>query len=152
MKHVLLLLCILSKLSALGQSAITNEPRRNPEWDSNTYYVEQGNLCCGYLTLVSLDPLTVAEDPIVGYAFTAKALVNPVSPTLTIDFEGDIPKQLVTVAISDTAGKLQQCDSFMPKENERIISLRRLKNHNTYRIAVYSEDKRVLYWGTFERT
>jgi len=149
MKHILLLLCILSSLSALAQSAISNQPKRNSEWDSNTHYVEAVD--GGYLSLVSQDPLTVAEDPIIGFSQHADVFVNHENPTLTLKFTENPPQQRITVAISDTAGKLLQSESFFPKEKEYIISIRKLKAQATYRMAVYCSDKRVLYWGTFKR-
>jgi hypothetical protein len=94
----------------------------------------------------------VAEDPIVAYVFTASVSVNPLTQSLTIEFKEGVPRQRVIIAISDTAGKLLQSDSFIPKENERAISIRKLKAPGTYRIAVYCDDKRVLNWGTFERS
>jgi hypothetical protein len=103
-------------------------------------------------TLVSTDPLTVAEDPITGYVDHASVFTNAEAPTLTIDFKDEIPKSRITIAISDTNGKLLQSESFIPKQKQQIISIRKLKKPTTYRVALYYVDKRVLYWGTFQKS
>lgn len=154
MKNTALIFLYLScGFSSLAQSSDIKEPKRNPEWDSNTYYVEQAAFFeGGYLTLVKTDPLTVAEDPITGYSDHASIFTKPATPTLAIDFKDEIPKARVTIAISDTNGKLLQSESFIPKEKKQVISIRKLKKQRTYRVALYYDDKRVLYWGTFQRS
>jgi hypothetical protein len=49
MKPALLFLFILSSLGAGAQTVNDKEPKRNPEWDSNTYYVERVTFVLGIL-------------------------------------------------------------------------------------------------------
>jgi hypothetical protein len=107
----------------------------------------------GYLTLVTADPLVVAEDPVASYVNRAAVVVNRATSSLTVDFKEDIPKQRITVAISYEDGQLLRSASFLPKEREQTVSLPEMKSTtlyaSRYNIAVYQDDKRVLYWGQF---
>lgn len=107
----------------------------------------------GYLTLITENPLTVAEDPITSYMNRASVAVNSANSSLTVDFKESIPKQRITVAISYEDGQLLQSQSFIPKDREQKLPLPELKANtlyaSRYNIAVYQDDKRVLYWGQF---
>ena len=137
MKIWILLIFILASFDALAQNV-----------DSNASYFSIG----GYWSLATEDPLIVTADPIIDDPiYTAIAMVNPITSSLTIDFRDEIPKERITVAISDTVGyKLLKSSSFVPKNKEHIVSLDWLKP-GYYHVVVFSDDKRVLYMGDFAK-
>ena len=132
MRISILLIFILGSFSAFAQNA-----------------GRQGNLA-GYWSLASEDPLIVNADPIISDPiYTATAIANPVTASLTVNFGDEIPKERITVAISDTLSyKLLKSTSFIPKYKEHIVSLNSLKM-GSYHVVVFREDKRILYMGDF---
>ena len=154
MKATLVLLLVLIGAGAFAQTASIRVLHRSgahapliSEINSNKQKSP------GYLTLVTESPLVVAECPGISYINRASVVVNLDSSSLTIDFKEDIPTQRITVAISNDVGELVKSESFFATEREKTVSLPNLKSitiyANRYNIAVYQEDKRVLYWGQY---
>ena len=151
MKATLVLFFVLMGTGAFAQTGTIEVLHRSAPAINNQNTGKSGSLGC--MTIVTDDPLVVSESGCTPYINRASVVVNRAASSLTVDFKEDIPKQRITVAISYEDGQLMRSESFLPKEREQTLSLPELKSTtlyaSRYNIAVYQDDKRVLYWGQF---
>lgn len=140
MKAALLFLFVFVSVGAFAQSSDTV---RSELWEAGP----DG----GGLTLISEDPLRVAEDPVLGAQLVTSGHFDPAFQEFTINLLVEKPNERIHAAVSDTTGKLVQSEHFGSRSRVLILSTAKLKTPGSYRVAVYRDDKTVLYWGTFQK-
>lgn len=140
MKTSLLLLFAISSFGAFAQSPyVTKDTVRASSKENNTH--------SAVLRLYEYFGKPLHD--CVHYIYPASLSNKTVTSTLTIDYGDEIPKGGVTIAISDTTGKLMQSLTYIQPGGRNIVELSSSYKPGEYNIVVYQADKRVLLRDKF---